>query len=669
MNNSRALLSIFIFFIAFIALSVQLFNIQVKDHEKFKYYAERQQNKIYPIKSERGNVKDRDGKVLAYTKDDISFFADTRMMTQYRKDTLSSALAKVFGKSKNHYLKKIESKKGNVLLEKKVSRVESLLLSDLVIDGFFKTEDYTRIYPYGKLASHILGFVDQNEIGATGIEKQYNEYLSGKDGRLLVERDALGRIVTVNSELTIPAVSGSEIFLTISQQYQSILEEELEKGLIEYNSQSGTGIVMNPQNGEILAMASFPNYNPQEYNKYSNDERRNRILTDTYEPGSTIKGIIMSMLFEEGKVKENEVIDTENGTYKFLRTRIKDTHAFDKLTVREVLEQSSNIGMVKLSSRLNDNTFYKYLRDFGFGNTTSIDIPGETSGRLKKPDEFSKYTKAFVAHGYEIAATPLQVISAFSAVVNGGVLYQPYIVKQVKSFLTNEVIETESKKIRRVLNEKTSDKMRKLLVGTIENGTGSLARLSDVLIGGKTGTSQKLINGSYSSSDYNSSFIGFFPADEPQVICLIVVDSPKIGRYGGKVAAPIFKNVAERIIESDVKFSPFRKNIKRKSTLENDLLFAKVNEIESTAPKGNIFITANFTEEQPQKIEENYSSTLMPNLYNKSIKESITKLTALGIKYKIKGAGKVQSQSITAGSKIKEGMVCVLTCSNEGLKN
>jgi len=665
MNNSRALLSIFIFFVAFIAISVRLFNIQVRDHDKFKYYAERQQNRIYPIKAERGTIKDREGKVLAYTKDDISLFADTRMLTKFRRDTLASALSSVFGKSKNHYYKLFDSKKGNVLLEKKVSRVESLLLSDLVVDGFFKTEDYTRVYPYGKLASHVLGFVDQAENGATGIEKQFNDYLTGQDGRLLVERDALGRIVTVNDALTIPAISGAEVTLTISQQYQSILEEELEKGLNEYQSNSGVGIIMNPQNGEILAMASFPNFNPSSYSQFSNEERRNRILTDTYEPGSTIKGIVMAMLMEEGKVNPNEVINTENGSYKFLRTRIKDTHAYDKLTVKEVLEQSSNIGMVKLSTRIEDNAFYKYLRDFGFGNTTSIDIPGETGGRLKKPDEFSKYTKAFVSHGYEIAATPLQVITAFSAVINGGILYQPHVVKKVNSNVNNEVIQFDTKKIRKVISEKTSEKMKNLLVGVVENGTASLARLDDMLIGGKTGTSQKLINGSYSSSEYNSSFIGFFPADNPQVICLVVIDSPKIGRYGGRVAAPIFKNIAERIIESDINFSPFRKDIKRKNESNKDFLIAENLETENYVPKNEIFITANYSENRNEKEVENYSRTTMPSLYNKSIKESITRLTALGIKYKIIGSGKVIDQSIMPGTKLKEGMICELICSSE----
>lgn len=665
MNNSRALLSIFIFFVAFIAISVRLFNIQVRDHDKFKYYAERQQNRIYPIKAERGIIKDREGKVLAYTKDDISLFADTRMLTKFRRDTLASALSSVFGKSKNHYYKLFDSKKGNVLLEKKVSRVESLLLSDLVVDGFFKTEDYTRVYPYGKLASHVLGFVDQAENGATGIEKQFNDYLSGQDGRLLVERDALGRIVTVNDALTVPALTGAEVTLTISQQYQSILEEELEKGLNEYQSNSGVGIIMNPQNGEILAMASLPNYNPSSYSQFTNEERRNRILTDTYEPGSTIKGIVMAMLMDEGKVNPNEVINTENGSYKFLRTRIKDTHAFEKLTVQEVLEQSSNIGMVKLSTRIDDNAFYKYLRDFGFGNTTSIDIPGETGGRLKKPDEFSKYTKAFVSHGYEIAATPLQVITAFSAVINGGILYQPHVVKKVNSNVNNEVVQFDSKKIRKVISEKTSEKMKNLLIGVVENGTASLARLDDMLIGGKTGTSQKLINGSYSSSEYNSSFIGFFPADNPQVICLVVIDSPKIGRYGGRVAAPIFKNIAERIIESDINFSPYRKDIKRKNETNKNFLIAENLETENYVPKNEIFITANYSENSNEKEVENYSRTTMPSLYNKSIKESITRLTALGIKYKIKGSGKVIDQSIMPGTKLKEGMICELVCSSE----
>lgn len=668
MNNGRALIVFFGLVVFFVILVAALFNLQISKHEKYKYLAEKQQNSTDEIKAQRGFIEDRNGKVLAFTNDDISFFVDTRMLKKGDAEKIAARFSEVFGKKKEHYLKLINSSNRNICIEKKTPMEKALKISDLTIDALYKTEDYSRVYPYGSLASHVIGFVDTKTAGVAGIEKQMNKELTGENGFRYVEQDVLGRMVSVNEELSKTPVPGDDVILTINKDYQKILEDELQKGVETYKGNSAVGIVMDPSNGEILAMGGYPSYDPANYNLFPDSTLRNRILTDTYEPGSTLKSVVMSMLLEEKLVKENEIINTENGRYRIKGARITDTHEYDKLTVREVLEHSSNIGMVKLSDRISSNKFYKYLRDFGFGNTTSIDLPGETEGNLKKPDQYTGISKAFIAHGYEISVTPLQVATAYCALVNGGYLFQPHVIKEVDDFHGEAVEEMSSKRIRRVIGESSSNKIKEFMVGVVENGTGKAAQLDDILVGGKTGTAQKFINGSYSSRYYNSSFVGFFPADNPKIVCLILVDSPRIGRYGGQVAAPMFHEIAKKIVEADVSIAPNKKKIERKQDLIEEL-FADIN-TEGAAPE--ILKSSNLGEEitKNKSVEDFSNRTTMPDLKNKSLRNAVTSLTQLGLKYKVIGTGKVVEQSIQPGDKITPGDVVLITCrATEKLKN
>ena len=274
-----------------------------------------------------------------------------------------------------------------------------------------------------------------------------------------------------------------------------------------YGGTSAVGIIMNPNTGEILSLANMNDFNPNEYWNYSDDDRRDRAVTDTYEPGSTFKGISMSALLDQNLVSENSKVYVENGKYRFRNVTIYDTHEHTWLTAEGVIEESSNIGMAKLIQNINDDLYYKYVRAFGFGNYTSTDLPGEVKGKLKKPNEWSAITKAYMSFGYEIAVTPIQMIIAYSAIVNGGILYQPQIIKRIVTQEGTVLSENEPKEIRRVISSKTSEEMRKMLIGVVENGTGKNAKMDFITVGGKTGTSQKLVNGSYSKSNYNSSFI------------------------------------------------------------------------------------------------------------------------------------------------------------------
>ncbi|MCW8849079.1 MAG: penicillin-binding protein 2, partial [Melioribacteraceae bacterium] len=472
MINSRALIITLFVFAAFVSLVIQLFSVQIGSHKKYSARATKQQNKMYTIKAERGIIYDRNGEILAYTKDDVSLFADARMLKRNTKkrDKLANELAKVFNTKPSKYINLINRAKGNVCLEKKIPREKSLLLNSLVIDGFYKTEDYTRVYPYSNITSHILGYVDKECSGKAGIEKLYDEQLTGTDGQLYVENDAIGRSVSIDYDNSEMPIQGNSFYLTIDKVYQKILVNELKEGISQYKGKSAIGIIANPKTGEILALANVPDYDPNSFFKASDFERRNRALTDTYEPGSTLKSIVMAILLEENLVKEQNIVNTENGKYRIRGAWIRDTHKFEKLTVREVLEQSSNIGMVKLSDKIKERDFYKGLRDFGFGNLTSVDLLGETSGSLKKPNAFSGISKAFIAHGYEISVTPIQMIMAYSALINGGTLLQPYIFKKSINHKGEIEEEGESIKIRRVISEKTSERIKDIMIGAVENG-------------------------------------------------------------------------------------------------------------------------------------------------------------------------------------------------------
>lgn len=661
MNKSRTLLLTAMVFLFFCFLTVNLFKIQVNGHEEYKFYAERQQIQTKVLRGERGFIYDRNGKLLAYNKAAVSFYADRRMLKAESKKEIAKKFAKVFGKSESYYLKILNEDGRTATLEKRAPKDKLMEFQDFTVDGFFYEEEPYRVYSYDNLASHIIGFVNDKNEGVGGIERFYDEKLKGTDGLLYIQRDVLGRMITVSESETIQPASGESIYLTIDKRYQEILEEELRTAIHDYQSVSALGIIMDPNTGEVLALANEPDYNPNNYSKAGDQERRNRILTDTYEPGSTFKAFVMASLLDKGLVKEDETVNGESGTYKLKRTLIRDTKAYDVLPVRKAFEYSSNIAMAKLSTRLKDEEFYKYIRNFGFGNYTFIDIPGEVDGSLKKPDNFNELTKAFMSFGYEIAVTPLQMAAGYCALVNGGKLYKPVLTKKIASGNGDILKENEPELIRRAISEETSDRIRNLLIGVVEEGSGSEAKMDNIRIGGKTGTSQQWIANKYSKSNYNSSFVGFFPADDPKAVCLILLNSPQIGRYGGKAAAPVFKSVVKRLLDAESELAqPEDEKPRTNNSIKNVL--ANLSEEEGLS-------TSNVSDEtarEPRKERINIANKkIMPNLKSYNKREAVGILSQLGVKYKISGSGKVVSQSVPPGEIIKSGVVCILKCENQ----
>lgn len=654
MNNSRALIIILFVFVFFFGLIIKLIDVQLVKGEELKYYAQRQQTNYETIKAERGLIYDRNDILLVYNRHDVSFYVDLRMLQQKKKSEIAELFSKTFGKSKSHYLKLLNQKPKTICLEKKAPLEKASLLNDYKLSAMFSVDDPSRVYHYGSLGSHILGYVDNDYKGVNGIDKYFNDLLSGKDGKRLIERNAIGGLITVNEDNTIPAFPGQNIILTVDKSYQLILENELKSGIEEFDAESAVGIIMDPNTGEIIALCNVDDFDPNLYWKYSDEQRRDKAITDTYEPGSTFKAFSLAALLEENKCKEKDLVFVENGRYKYKTAYITDSHKNGYLTVKGVFEESSNIGMSKLIQKLDDNDFYKYLRAFGFGNYSSICLPGETSGKLKKPDEWSGITKAFMSFGYEVSVTPIQLITAYSSLVNGGILYQPLLVKKVEDSDGNIISENSPKVVRRVISEKTSERMISLLKSVVENGTGEFAKCDLITVGGKTGTSKIASDGKYISGKYNSSFVGFFPAENPKLICLVLINSPKTQYYGGKVAAPIFKNIVEKIVQSDP--SRFFKSE------SNESFKQKFSENRSKLENKKVGGEEKSNYKFASMTTDSKSKNLMPDLNGLTMKEALEILSGLGIKYKINGSGIVTNQSIKPGIKINQNCSCTIKC-------
>lgn len=659
MNKYRLIVLLIPVFALFTGIIWKLVKIQIIESEELSYKAQKQQMTVQKISPERGKIFDRDGILLVYSKQEFSVSIDINMAKSFEKDSIISRLSKLTGNSIQSYNSLLNNKKGTIVLERKLSaeltnEIRKIRYSCLKIE-----ENPTRVYQYDNFASHVLGFVNKDYVGVTGIENIFDEKLKGIEGSRLVLKSPGGNIISIVDEETKAAIPGVDIVLTINKKYQDILEEKLRKGLESYQAESGIGIIIDPNNGEILAFSNMNDFNPNEYWNAETAARRNLALTDTYEPGSTFKAFSFAALLDKNLTFEDEVVDVEFGKYKFRNVYIRDSHPHQTLSVRGVFEQSSNVGTAKLIMRMNDDEFYKYLRSFGFGNVTSIQLPGEAKGLLKKPSQWSALTKPFMSYGYEVSVTPIQMVMAYAALINGGNLFEPMLIKKI-SDRNGKTEFIKPKLIRNVISQKTSDRMKELFTGVVEKGTAKVVKIDKVSVGGKTGTSQKFVDGAYSKQKYNTSFIGFFPAENPKLLCLILVNSPKVGKYGGLVAAPIFKEIASEIINKEPHNFYIPSEKIENENEENNIKFASASDVYRN--NGNVpTVKSQTTEQKNNKVIIN-NKNIMPDLTNYSLREAISVLNEMGIKYKVEGTGRIIAQNIKPGEKINDNKTVILKC-------
>ena len=539
------------------ALLVQLVRINFIEGEGLRQLWNKQAITEIAIPAERGNIYDRNGTLLATNTIDYRMALDPKVpgMTQAQIDSVLATLGRTTGKGKAYYqgiLKDAPTRSRYVVLEKTMNSMQKEELANLGIRGVILEENYRRSYTFGSLAAHAMGFVNHEMKGRIGLESHYDKELRGVDGVQQVRKDAFQRVFEyVGAPRKLP-IEGYDLHTTIDASIQAILEDELQVGVQRYQANYGTGIIMNPTTGEILAMANYPSYDPNVPGDINEENRRNFAIADMVEPGSTFKLVTAIAAVEQGVIEDGELFETpEDGAVHIHGLTLRDHDPLGTMNFEEVIQQSSNVATAEIAMRLDNDTFYQYARNLGFGTPTHVDIAGEESGRMAKPFEWSLVSLPWMSHGYELLSTPLQTTQAYAAFANRGNLMRPYLVKEITNSNGQVVEQFQPTRIRRVAKATTLDKLYPVFESVVsDSGTGDLAQIPGLRIAGKTGTAKKVVNGMYSNR-YRGSFVGFFPVDAPQYVLYIMLDEPKPVGYGGYTAGPIFKQVALRIAGLD----------------------------------------------------------------------------------------------------------------------
>lgn len=495
----------------------------------------------------RGAILDRHDRGLAINLKVPSVYAVPRLLSSEEKASLAQELANTLSLSHSFVRERLERNKAFVWIKRRVRVEEARKIEGLSHPALGILYEYKRFYPHGQLLANVLGFTNVDNRGIEGIEKMHDEELRGKPGKRYSRRDALGREIKAFEERMIPAMDGHRVVLTIDRYLQYVTERALERAYRKWKAKGATAILINPQSGEILAMATRPTFDPNTPGDFPFDHYRNRAVTDMFEPGSVFKMVTASALLSEQKVKMTEKIDCEEGEWRWGIKTLHDVHEYGLLSFPEIITKSSNIGTTKLASRLKPAAFYHRIKEFGFGKKTGIDLEGEASGFIRPPQEWSKTSPYAIPIGQEVQVTLLQLAQAVSLIANGGFLVKPHIIERIEDIhgvtLRKESPSREGPK----LEAPAIEVLKEILWKVTEEGTGKNARVKGIPVAGKTGTSQKILeNGKgYSHSNFIGSFAGFAPADHPLLAMVVVIDDPHPLYYGGTVAAPVFSEVME----------------------------------------------------------------------------------------------------------------------------
>jgi len=533
-----------VFLLVFLIVGGRAFQLQVFQGDWLMRQGQRQQLKEWIVLPKRGALYDRGNEPLALSLESQSVYVRPHRLQNPGEASLT--LARILKVGPAEVAQKLAANKPFVWLKRQVSPVEAEQIQALRIDGIGMYVEPTRYFPQGGLAGHLLGFVNRDSEGLEGIELQYNDYIRGAAGSSVSERDALGRRVLVEGVERLQVPPGSDVHLTIDSSIQHLAEKELDATIQKYRAKAGVAIVVDPATGEVLALANYPTFDPNKASQQSADQRRNRAVTDSFEPGSTFKTILAAAALEEGVVGKDDLFYCEMGKYLYAGRVIHDTHPQGWLPFSKILQVSSNIGFTKVAEKLKKDRYFKYIDKFGFGRVTGLDVPGEVPGLLRKPEHWSAVDLATHAFGQGVSTTPMQMIMAYAAIANGGILMRPYVTRKVVSPQGETLVENQPRIVRRVVSEKTAKLLASLLRNvTTEGGTGVAAKVDGFDVAGKTGTAQKAEHGVYSAKKRVSSFIGFVPADNPRLVSLVLVDEPEGNVYGGVVAAPAFRNIAQ----------------------------------------------------------------------------------------------------------------------------
>jgi cell division protein FtsI (penicillin-binding protein 3) len=546
-NYRRKCEAVFLVFFIFLLLCVgRLFFIQFFRSEYLTLIAKKQHNQLLELEPRRGTIYDCNLKAQAFNMSMDSLYAVPNVIRN--KESVINQLLPILGLERGYLAERLSRQKSFIWLARKITPERSEAIKKLNIKGLGFFKETKRIYPNSYLASHIIGFSGMDNIGLEGVEMSFNKYLKGIPGWAIFLRDARLKKLDIWEKMVAPQ-DGMDLVLTIDEVIQYIAERELDKAFNNFNAKGASIVVMDPHTGRILAMANRPTYDLNDHSSVSKDSIRNRAICDLFEPGSVFKIVTASAALEEKKVTEEDVFDCENGAYKVGGRILHDHKPHGLLTFRQVIEESSNIGTVKVAQRLGPDTLYRYIKAFGFGTKLGVDISGEISGMIIPVRSWSKSSITAIPMGQGVGVTALQLASAISVIANGGQLMKPYIIDSVRDIQGRIIKQNKPVLIRKVISVDTAMRIKKILTGVIEEGTGKLGKVLGFSAAGKTGTAQKLEpDGSYSHNKFIASFIGFSPAEDPLITVVVTVDEPHPYYFGGVVAAPVFQKVASEII-------------------------------------------------------------------------------------------------------------------------
>ena len=668
-----------------LVLIYRLAALQVWTGDLYSARAKRQHEKRTELQANRGRILDRQGRVLATNLQAQSFFVN-KVAELDSPRSIALRFSGRDGEETAALMRRLQ-KNQFVWLARKVMNDRR---QDPLPKGVGRIVEMKRNYPMGELAAQMLGYTDIDNLGIEGVELACNSLLQGKPGDMTSRRDARGEVLGALGVVRRIPEDGEDVMLTVDVDYQSIVEEELAAAVAEFQAVNGIAIVTSPRSGEILAMANVPLYDPNHFGKYDASVRRNRAVTDIFEPGSTFKVVAVAGGLETGLWRREDRIYCEHGRMYISGGVIRDTHPCGWLTVQQVVEESSNIGTVKIARKLEQAGLFKFVRMFGFGSKTAVDLPGEVPGNVKKPTRWSGRTLASMAIGQEVGVTALQMVMAYGAIANGGELMVPRIYRRRSQdgAWTSE----RPHVLRRVVSEETARNMAEILEGVVQRGTGANARIPGYRVAGKTGTAQRAREGGrgYDPNRYVSSFIGFLPVERAEFVCIVVVDSPKGIHWGSKVAAPVFSRIMKRILslrDTEMRhravvkaggkeiveasrpiLAGLSRNVARR--VMDRHVFGPMNV--DTGPRLPVqaHTPSNDIRESGQKTVSSDSanaidSVMTPDVLGIPLRQAVVQLTSSGLVVNASGSGRVVSQTPGAGTPVARGTVCNVVCSTE----
>ena len=530
----------------FAALGARAVHLTILQGAALTERATRQHQESVPMAAQRGPIVDRYGEPLALSRESAAVYLRPREWAA-GPDTVKT-VARLLNMPQDAVLQRVSARAPFVWLSRQVPLDRWSALEGMKLPGIGSEPAHERVYPHGALAGQVLGFTGVDGHGLEGVERALDAELRGEVEAVVVGHDARGRQFVLDEDAewgSLPR-AGAEIELTIDAGLQRVAEVELERAVREQEARAGTLVALDPQTGEVLAMATVPRFDPNQFATASADQWRNRAITDCYEPGSTFKAFLAAAALGAGVVRPEDRIACENGKWAVGNRVIRDSHPHGVLTFADVIAESSNIGAAKVAERLGSERFGHVLQAFGFGKPTGVDLPGEAGGLLRPIERWGRIHLVTNAFGQGIAVTPMQLARGFAAIANGGHLMRPYVIRRVSGPDGTVRYSGHPQDEGQVLTPKTAAAVTQLLIRVTEVGTGKQARIDGFTVAGKTGTAQKVDprTGRYSERDRMSSFVGYVPADDPALLVLVVIDSPRKATYGGVVAAPVFRAVA-----------------------------------------------------------------------------------------------------------------------------